>query len=121
MTEIGISTSHSALIAELSRTASSEWPPTSKKWSWTPTWDTPRISVHIRARVISVASRGFSNPAPEETTGSGSRLRSIFLFAVSGSSSSTITMPGTMYGGRDTPAADRTSDGFNSAPFSASR
>jgi hypothetical protein len=39
-------------------TASSEWPPSSKKWSWRPTRSSLSTSAQIRARVSSTAPTG---------------------------------------------------------------
>ena len=51
------------LISPMTRTASSEWPPRSKKLSRMPTCSRPSISHQIRARTFSVGVRGSSGAA----------------------------------------------------------
>ena len=81
--------------------ASSEWPPSSKKSSWTPTCvDAPAPRAQMPASSSSVGVRGAtyacasSGRAP---SGAGSALRSTLPLGVSGSASSATNAEGTMY------------------------
>ena len=70
------------------RVADNEWPPRSKKSSCSPMLRTPRISVHSAAMEFSVSVAGGSDAfTASDQSGSGNACRSIFPFAVNGSSS----------------------------------
>ena len=86
----------------VTRTASSEWPPSSKKLSWTPTRGTPSTSPRCAASSSSVGvARGdvARRRRPWPASGAGSALRSTLPLGVSGSASSTTKAEGTMYSG----------------------
>src|SRR5215212_9400126 len=86
---------------EMTCVASSEWPPRSKKLSWTPTRSRPSTSAQTLASTSSTCVRGaaYSPPPPPAASGTGRRLRSTFPFGVKGNSSSTTNCEGTMYSG----------------------
>ena len=79
-----------ARIRSITRTASSECPPNSKKLSCRPTRSIFNSSLQIAAIVLSTSPRGasYSRRAYASPAGAGNALRSIFPLAVSGSSSS---------------------------------
>ena len=54
------STPSTCRTREITCTASSEWPPSSKKWSWRPTRSTPSTSAQISASACSVSPAGAS-------------------------------------------------------------
>ncbi len=82
-------------MREITRVATSELPPSSKKLSSAPTSATPSWSAKIAASAVSVGDIVAAPPAPVKT-GSGSALRSSLPTAVSGISSSTMIAAGTM-------------------------
>ncbi len=72
------------------RSASSEWPPSSKKLSCTPTRSSPSTSAQIPpAPPPSASAAPRSPPRVASPSGAGSALRSSLPFGVSGSASST--------------------------------
>ncbi len=84
-----------ARIREISRVASSEWPPRSKKLSSTPTWARPSTSANSPASSCSWGVLG-SRPVPAEPrSGAGRAARSSLPLAVSGSASSRTNADGT--------------------------
>ncbi len=99
------------------RTASSEWPPSSKKSSSTPTAGSPSTSANA---AHSASSRGLDGPRPAPVaaawSGAGRAWRSSLPLAVSGSDSSTTQADGTMWSGSRSAAKARTTDGSSPAP-----
>ena len=81
----------------IARAASSECPPSSKKWSSTPTSGTLRTSDQISARAASSGVRGATKPGRSpEISGLGSALRSTLPLGFSGSVAITTMCVGTM-------------------------
>ncbi len=88
-------------MRETTRMAISEWPPSSKKLSRTPTRSRRSTAAQIPASTSSVGVRGATyRSAPAAYSGAGSALRSTFPFGVRGRRSRTTTAAGTMYSGR---------------------
>ena len=88
--------------AATSRTASSEWPPSSKKSSRTPTGARPAPPPRCAASCSSSASRGRDAVRRSERRarpGSGRALRSTLPLALRGRAASTTKADGTMYSG----------------------
>ena len=85
--------------------ASSEWPPRSKKLSWTPTRSSPSTSAQMLASVSSIGPRGGDergvSSRDRSRSGAGRASRSTLPFGVSGSASSATNAEGTMYSGSD--------------------
>ncbi|KGU68139.1 hypothetical protein Y037_6193 [Burkholderia pseudomallei MSHR983] len=83
---------------DTSCTASSEWPPSSKKLSWRLTRSTCSSSRQIAASASSFAPRGasYSARAYASSAGSGNARRSSLPFGVSGHASSRTYADGTM-------------------------
>ena len=81
-----------------SRVASSEWPPSSKKWSSMPTRGSARTSAKRSQRTCSSGVRGARYVSPWRW-GAGRALRSSLPLGVSGRASSTTNADGTMYSG----------------------
>ena len=80
-------------------TASSEWPPSSKKWSWRPTRSTPSSSLPDagqRLLDLACAAPRTARAATAAPSGAGSALRSSLPLGVSGSASSATKAAGTM-------------------------
>ncbi len=89
-------------ISANSRTASKEWPPSSKKLSLMPIGLTPKTASQTFASCNSIASRGAKNPLSRSTllsSGSGKALRSTFPLGVSGSVSRNTNPAGIIYSG----------------------
>ena len=80
----------------ISRVASSEWPPSSKKLSSMPTSATPSVSANSPHSTSSCGVRGRRRTTFAATTGAGSARRSSLPFGVSGSRSSVTNADGTM-------------------------
>ncbi len=80
----------------ISRVASSEWPPSSKKLSSMPTSASPSVSANSAHSTASCGVRGSRRVALAVTTGAGSARRSSLPFGVSGSRSSSTKAAGTM-------------------------
>ena len=93
---IATSTSSAARMRPISRVASSEWPPSSKKLSSMPTSATPSVSANSAHSTASCGVRGSRRAALAATTGAGSARRSSLPFGVSGSRSSMTNADGTM-------------------------
>ena len=100
------STSSTARTRLISRVASSECPPSSKKLSSMPTAATPRTSANRPHRISSCGDRGPRRDDPT-ASGAGSERRSSLPFGVSGSASSTTIDDGTRYSGRRPDSAAR--------------
>ena len=82
--------------------ASSEWPPRSKKLSWTPTRGTPRTSTQIAASFSSIGRARRRRTGPTLEAGPirrGQRRRSILPFARQRQRSRSTIAAGTMYSG----------------------
>ncbi len=101
----------------MSATTSSEWPPSSKNWSWRPTRATPSKSCQIAAMAVSAASSGasYSRMASAAWSGCGSALRSSLPFDVRGNSSSRTKAAGTMYDGSWAASGSRSCAGCSAA------
>ena len=96
---IPISVSSTARTRAITRMASSESPPSSKKLSSAPTRSTPSTSANRPQTISSAAVRGSRLTTTPPNSGAGSAARSSFPFTVTGSASSTTTAAGTMYSG----------------------
>ncbi len=115
----GTSTPSTCRTREITRTASSEWPPSSKKPSLRPIRSTPSTSDQISASACSVSLAGASWPprAYASPSGAGSAPRSSFPFAVSGRLSRRTYAAGTMCSGsRSASDARSASASTESAP-----
>ena len=112
----GTSTPNACRARETTCVASSEWPPSSKKPSSTPTRSAPSTSAQIPASTSSVAVRGAAYAAPLPCSGAGSARRSTLPLAVSGRLSSTTKAPGTMYSGSRAARCARSPAAASSAP-----
>ena len=101
-----------------SRAATIEVAPRSKKSSVTPIGLISSSRSQMRTSRSSSGVRGATivSSAERSLDGAGSALRSILPFGVSGSSSSTTTLEGTMYAGRMSVSARRRSAGTGSRP-----
>ena len=79
-------------------TASSEWPPSSKKLSWRPTRSCLSSRAHSAARRSSIGPCGgsYDRRAYDAPSGAGSALRSSLPLGVSGSAASCTYAAGTM-------------------------
>ena len=87
---------------EITCTASSECPPSSKKLSWRPTRSTPQhLGPDLGQRLLDLALRRLvaARARSASPSGAGSALRSSLPFGVSGSASSRTKAAGTMYSG----------------------
>mmetsp|Transcript_19852 Transcript_19852/g.63075 ORF Transcript_19852/g.63075 Transcript_19852/m.63075 type:complete len:375 (+) Transcript_19852:570-1694(+) len=82
--------------------AASEWPPRSKKLSFRPTRERPKMSASTAATRSSVPDRGATNSvsATSLSDGAGSPRRSTLPLAVRGSAGISTQATGTMYSGR---------------------
>ena len=80
----------------ISRVASSEWPPSSKKLSSMPTRSSPSTSANSAHRISSCGVRGARRTRAGVRSGAGSARRSSLPLGVSGSPSSTTKADGTM-------------------------
>ncbi|MNL30000.1 hypothetical protein D3C87_1517120 [compost metagenome] len=79
----------------------SEWPPSSKKLSVTPSRSTPNIRLHIWASFFSVSVSGLTTGRSNSSRcGTGSARRLILPFAVRGHSASGTINLGTIYEGK---------------------
>ena len=96
---IGISASRTARTRAISRMASSESPPRSKKLSSAPTRSRPRTSANRPQTISSAAVRGSRLIITPPNSGAGSAARSSFPLTVTGSASKTTRAAGTMYSG----------------------
>ncbi|CAM5609678.1 hypothetical protein SANTM175S_04380 [Streptomyces antimycoticus] len=94
-----------ACTRSVSRAASSEWPPSSKKLSSGPTLGTPRTSANWRHIRSSRRSRGGSAPVAAAQSGSGSRSRS--SFPLTPRAAETGEQPGGHHGIRKVPGQVR--------------
>ncbi len=83
----------------ISRVASSEWPPSSKKLSSTPILGTPRTSENSSHSTRSCRVRGSRPPAAEVISGLGNARTSSLPLTVSGNESTATIAVGTMYSG----------------------
>ncbi len=87
-------------MRDSARVASSEWPPSAKKSSWTPTVPGARPSSSSQMPAISSSTAVCGGAAPPAVSascpGSGSARRSILPVRVSGSASSQTKAAGTM-------------------------
>jgi len=90
------STSRLERIRLISRVASSECPPSSKKLSSMPTRSSPSTSANRAHSISSCGVRGSRRDAGLASSGAGSAPRSSLPFGVSGSRSSTTSAEGTM-------------------------
>ncbi|TWH44348.1 hypothetical protein L612_003500000250 [Rhodococcus rhodochrous J38] len=108
-----------SLMREITRVATSELPPSSKKLSSAPTSATPSWSAKIAASAVSVGDIAAAPRAPAKT-GSGSALRSSLPTAVSGISSSTMIAAGTMWAGSRAASAADSCSGSRVQPASGS-
>ena len=105
MPRMGTSASRASRTRAISRMASSESPPSSKKLSSAPTRSRPSTSANRAQTISSVSVRG-----PRLVTGppgAGSAARSSFPFTVTGSASSSITVAGTRYSGNRAATCSR--------------
>ena len=93
---IATSTLSTARIRLISRVASRECPPSSKKLSSTPTAGRPSTAANSSQRIASCGLRGARCACAEPSSGSGSARRSSLPFGVSGSASSAMIACGTM-------------------------
>ncbi len=85
----------------ISRSASSECPPNSKKLSWRPTRSISSTSHQSAARLTSHSLHGASNsPFPVPMSGSGSAARSSLPLAVNGRASMATSALGIIWSGR---------------------
>ena len=91
-----ISTSSVARIRLISRVASSEWPPSSKKLSSMPTRSSPSTSANSAHRISSCGVRGARAVPPASDPGAGSARRSSLPFGGQRQPSSTTNAAGTM-------------------------
>ncbi len=92
----------------ISRVASSECPPSSKKLSSIPTRSTFSTSAKRTARSSSRGLRGRRPSAAPDSVGAGRALRSSLPFEVSGSRSSVTKEAGTMWAGSTSTTCLRT-------------
>ena len=83
----------------ISRAASREWPPRSKKLSWTPTRSRPSTSAQISASTSSTGVRGATSPGAGPRSGLGRALRSTLPLGLSGMASRRMKAAGTMKSG----------------------
>ena len=85
----------------MTRAASREWPPSSKKLSFALTRGRRNTSAQTPAMISSAGVRYWSVPSgpTEDGSGTGRALRSILPLGVSGSASSTTNADGVMYSG----------------------
>src|SRR5579871_4779924 len=88
------STLNTLCIRDTIRVAFIESPPSSKKLSWIPIGETPRISDHISDNVRSVGFLGGICSWARSDGGGGRRLRSSLPFAVMGKESMTTNAEG---------------------------
>ncbi|GAA4488622.1 hypothetical protein GCM10023094_48830 [Rhodococcus olei] len=106
-----------ALVRATTRVAISESPPRSKKLSSTPTRGAASTSANTAATVVSVSVRGGRYSATGVSNrGCGNDFRSTFPAGVSGISSSTTIVAGTMCAGSDSAACASRSDSTTVAP-----
>ena len=96
----GSSTSNASRTRAITWVASSEWPPSSKKLSWTPTRSTPQhLGPDAGQQLLDRRARRDDRrrPAPaRRRSGAGSARRSTLPLGVSGSASSSTNADGTM-------------------------
>ena len=109
---IATSTPSTSCTRAMTRVASSECPPSSKKLSATPTRSKPRTSAQMPAKSPRSVSRG------DETRGLGPRFARLgqrlaidLAVGVSGNASSSTKTPGIMYSGKRCFKKARSSDG----------
>src|ERR1043165_2999977 len=95
------STPITSLTLDITCVASSECPPSSKKFSLIPASSILNTSLHIPPTISSTAVLATSSRSslPFITAGSGSLFLSTFPFAVNGISSTSTITQGTMYSG----------------------
>ncbi|CAM3631138.1 hypothetical protein COSO111634_21245 [Corallococcus soli] len=95
------STPKEARMRETTWVTSREWPPSSKKLSWTPTRSTRSTSLQSTASFCSVSLRGatYSTLAGSAPSGEGRALRSTLPLLVSGMASRETKAEGTMKSG----------------------
>src|SRR6266566_3684417 len=98
----GTSVPNTSRTRKITRVASSEWPPSSKKSSWAPTRSRPRTWAQIPASSSSTSPRGATYASPisgRPVPGAGSAARSSFPFGVSGRTVSSVKAAGIMNSG----------------------
>ena len=85
-------------MRETTRVPSSEWPPSAKKSSCTPTRSVPSTAAQIPTRISSAGVEGGTgSPSPAASAaGSGRARRSVLPLGVSGMASSATNADGTM-------------------------
>ena len=97
-----------APMRNVSRAASSEWPPSAKKSSWTPTAAGPAARPQTSARAgLDGVARGTRSCPSFGAAGARQRARSSLPLGVSGKASSATNAAGTMYSGRRACAGAR--------------
>ncbi|CAM3772717.1 hypothetical protein COSO111634_25165 [Corallococcus soli] len=98
-------------MRETTWVTSSEWPPNSKKLSWTPTRSTRSTSLQSAASFCSVSLRGatYSTLAVSAPSGVGRALRSTLPLLVRGRVSRRTKAAGSMYSGSCCLRKSRTS------------
>ncbi len=96
----GSSTPSWERMREMTCVASSECPPSSKKFPVTLTWGSRRMAAKMAASFSSVGVRGATKESADEAaSGTGRAFLSTLPLGVSGSASSTTKAEGTMYSG----------------------
>ena len=100
--------------------ASREWPPRSKKSSWTPIAGSPSTSRNVRTRKSSAGVRGAVASAAV-SRGSGRAFRSTFPLGVRGKDWTVTNADGTMYAGSLSRRTARSRTGSGSAPVAPTR
>src|SRR5262252_1874705 len=97
----GVSTSNASLTRDITCVASSECPPSSKKFASSPIRSSPRTSPQIPSTIPSTAvlSRSSSFSSTSSSSGAASLPRSSFPFPVTGNSATSTYLRGVMCSG----------------------
>ena len=113
----GSSTPNTCRTREITRVASSECPPSSKKLSSAPTRSRPSTSAHTPASTSSVGVRGATyRSSAGASSGAGSALRSSLPLGVSGNASMKTNAVGSMYSGRRAFRCSRSAPADTASP-----